>query len=125
MIHFTQDEDVEVADIAGQKERHDLTPAILELFVTTCPSGEDHMHIPWPVAFAGDVHPRTEASNPLGRRAIKHGTIRRRQPDKVLELSDEVTQRPRASPIPNRAAVKPPSITYVMFLITDIAYPQN
>src|SRR6516225_8536960 len=97
MIHFAQDEDVEVADIAGQKERHDLTPAILELLVTTCPTGEDHMHIPWPVAFAGDVHPRTEASHPLGCRAIKHGTIRRRQPDKVLELSDEVTQRSRAS----------------------------
>src|SRR5262249_39258254 len=41
MIHLTQDEDVEIAHVAREEERDHLSPAVLELLVTTGPARED------------------------------------------------------------------------------------
>src|ERR1700758_3781342 len=93
MIDLAQDKHVEIADIAGQEERDDLAPTVLKLLVAAGPTGENETHILGLAAFTGNIDARPEVANPLRGSPHKNGAVRRRQPDKMLELSNEVAQR--------------------------------
>ncbi|MGY4316466.1 hypothetical protein ACVWW1_005793 [Bradyrhizobium sp. JR3.5] len=86
MIHLTQDEDVHVADITGQEERHHLAPAILQLLVAVGPAGQDQVDVFRLLAFTNDIDARPEVADALARRAIKNGMINRRKPYELLQF---------------------------------------
>jgi hypothetical protein len=88
MIHLAQDEDVHIANVAGQEESHNLTPAVLELLVAIGPAGQDQMDVLRLLAFADDVDPRTKMPDALGGRAIEKDVVYRRKPCKLLQFPD-------------------------------------
>src|SRR5215475_12148383 len=92
MIHLAQDEHVEIADVAGQEERHDLTPTVLELLVAAGPAVEDQVHPLRPLAFAHDIDARCKIAHALGRGSVENGMVGRRKTDEMLKFSNEVNQ---------------------------------
>jgi hypothetical protein len=88
MIHLAQDEDVHVANVAGQEERHHLAPSVLELLVATGPTGQDQVDILRFLAFTDDIDARCKMPDPLSRCTIENDVIDRRKPYELLQFTD-------------------------------------
>jgi hypothetical protein len=66
MVHCPQEEALQVAEVAGDLEGHDLPPAIRQEFVGAGIAGEDQLAVGRMIAIAHEVLVRAEASDPCG-----------------------------------------------------------
>src|SRR4051812_6907999 len=89
MVHFAQNEHIEVNEVARQEERDDLAPSVLHLLVTASPTGEEDVDVLGRLALAHDILARAELTNARGRQSFQRRFVFGRQPGVEFKLSNE------------------------------------
>lgn len=89
VIHFLQHGNVQVAEVAGDQKRGDLTRAIRHDFVSRRPSFKNEMNLIGSIAVVDDVTPGLHFSHIFRAQRPNHSPILRGQVDHSFQLSDE------------------------------------
>jgi hypothetical protein len=88
MVHLAQEEALQVADIAGDLEGHDLPPAIWQELVGARKAGEEQLAVSRMIAIAHEVLVRAEDPHPCGR-SLKCLFLLLREPTELLKMTDQ------------------------------------
>jgi hypothetical protein len=124
MIHFLEEEDVGVAEVAGHHQRDDLPPAVLERLVPIGPAVEKKMDELDVIAFADDVLTCSQPADVDIRQGVQRSQILVGKASEILQLegqrvrhfftsrsdnapADRVGPYARVRPEQTDAAVKP------------------
>jgi hypothetical protein len=93
VVHLPKQKNVRVAHIPGQKESHDLPPAIVQVFEAAHPAQKNNVHKAGGFALADDILVCREVANPLNAHLFKGRAILRGEPDEGLQLPHQRIRR--------------------------------
>ena len=89
MIHAIENEEVEVAKIAGDGEVDNLPASIFERAIVAPPTFKDQVKRAWRVTFANELSPRLNRMRRLFRNALQFGAVRLGESGKLFEAPDQ------------------------------------
>ena len=93
MVHLVQDIDMQICEIAGQEESHDLAPAVIQIFIPAGPAAGNHIDLARIVTLADHVVAGFECFRPLLADFLQSLYRLRRQFFKNLQFADQILAR--------------------------------